>query len=299
MKEIAVVSGKGGTGKTSITASLARLASPVVSADCDVDGANLALLLGGAVRRRGVLVAGEGAVVDEEACVECWACEEVCRFGAISMEAGPAVVDSSRCHGCHACALVCAARAIRFVPREVGQWLESETPSGPLIHAELGVGLEGSGKLATEVRRRAVEVARRRGLEMIIVDGPPGIGCPVHATLTGVAHALAVVEPTPSAEHDLERLAGVTSQFRVPLSVAINKHDLSADGTRRMEALAGRLGAPVLAKLPFDRKVPVAAAAGEPMIAVEGFAPTLAALFDRLKECAGVGDSLQAPPIPR
>lgn len=279
MKQIAILSGKGGTGKTSVAASLAKLAGEAVTADCDVDAANLALLMGGEVVHQQPFVAGEQAFVDPELCVECWACHDVCRFGAVRIEDGVALIDKLRCHGCHACSQVCGADAISFRPNVAGQLMISKTSTGPLVHAELGVGQRNSGRLATEVRKQAQQLARKKGIFLILIDGPPGIGCQVHATLSGVDLALAVVEPTISAEHDLERLAELTRRFRIPLAVAINKYDLSDEGSLHMERLLDRLHVRLVGKLPFDRAVPLASALGESLISVERMIKPLVEIY--------------------
>ncbi len=282
MKQIAVLSGKGGTGKTSVVASLAKLAGKVVAADCDVDAANLALLMAGEIVQQQPFTSGERAIVAPERCVECWACHDVCCFGAVRFKDAVAVIDQLRCHGCRACSLVCDFDAISFAPNTAGQLMISTTSTGPLVHAELGVGQGNSGRLATEVRKQAQQQARMKDIKLVLIDGPPGIGCPVHATLSGVDLVLGVVEPTISAEHDLGRLADLVTRFRIPLAVVINKFDLSVEGSRSMERLLDRLAIRLVGKLPFDRAVPLATSRGEPMISVERMSTPLIEVFTSL-----------------
>ena len=282
MREIAVLSGKGGTGKTSIVASFARLAGRVVAADCDVDAANLAILMDATERESGTFVSGTRATVNRELCTGCLACVDACRFGALSVEDDLPHVDRLACHGCGVCRVVCPAEAVRFEPNVAGRWIVSETPTGPLVHAELAPGQGSSGKLVTEVRRRGLEAAAATGTEMVLLDGPPGVGCPVHATLAGASTCLAVVEPTLSGEHDLARLAELVRSHGIPLVLVVNKHDLAPGFAARMRALAGRLGAPVLAELPFDARVPRASSAGEPMLAVPSLVEPLRRAFRAL-----------------
>jgi MinD superfamily P-loop ATPase len=277
VKQLVVISGKGGTGKTSILASLAYLSaweSPVVTADCDVDAANLALLLPGEEIRTEAFWSGRRARIDADSCIFCGLCAERCRAAAIRI-GDSAVVDPLACEGCGVCALVCPVEAVSFVDNQAGVWMERRTSSGPLVHAALGIAQDNSGKLVAQVRQEARAVAEREGIELILVDGPPGIGCPVHASLTGCDLALVVTEPTPSGEHDLQRVLALLDHFALPAAVLINKHDLSPEFTARIEALAGRAGAEVVGKLPFSAEVPRALARGELPLAVESVAAPL------------------------
>jgi MinD superfamily P-loop ATPase len=272
-----VISGKGGTGKTSILASLASLAasvSPVTTADCDVDAADLGLLLPGEDIRTEPFWSGRRARIDADSCTLCGLCAEQCRAAAICVE-DFAVVDPLACEGCGVCALVCPMEAVSFAGNQAGVWMERRTAFGPLIHAALGIAQDNSGKLVARVREEARSVARRDGIDLILVDGPPGIGCPVHASLTGCDLALVVTEPTPSGEHDLERVLELLDHFRVPAAVLINKHDLSAEFTGRIEALARRADAQVVGKLPFSPEVPRALARGELPLTIEAVASRL------------------------
>jgi len=282
VKQLVVISGKGGTGKTSILASLAHLSawkSPVVTADCDVDAANLALLLPGHDVRTEPFWSGRRARIDAESCTLCGLCAEQCRAAAILID-DCAVVDPLACEGCGVCALVCPVEAVSFDENRAGVWMERRTALGPLIHASLGVAQDNSGKLVAQVRQEARGVAERDDIDLILVDGPPGIGCPVHASLTGCDLALLVTEPTPSGEHDLARVLELLDHFGVPAAVLINKHDLSPEFTARIEGLATAANAQVVGKLPFSPEVPRALARGDPPLAVEAVAAPLAEAWE-------------------
>jgi MinD superfamily P-loop ATPase len=284
VKQLVVISGKGGTGKTSILASLARLAAsagPVTTADCDVDAANLALLLPGEDVRTEPFWSGRRARIDTDSCTLCGLCAEQCRAAAIHIE-DLAVVDPLACEGCGVCELVCPEEAVSFVDNQAGVWMERRTAFGPLIHAALGIAQDNSGKLVAQVREEARTVAERDGIDLILVDGPPGIGCPVHASLTGCGLALVVTEPTPSGEHDLERVLELLDHFALPAAVLINKHDLSPEFTDRIVALARRAGAQLVGRLPFSPEVPRALARGELPLAVEAVAAPLAEAWERI-----------------
>jgi MinD superfamily P-loop ATPase len=292
VKQLVVISGKGGTGKTSILASLACLSgweSSVVTADCDVDAANLALLLTGDDVRTEPFWSGRRAKIDADRCMLCGLCAEHCRAAAIRIEAC-AVVDTLACEGCGVCALVCPEEAVSFDDNQAGVWMERRTASGPLIHAALGIAQDNSGKLVAQVRQEARAVAERDDLDLILVDGPPGIGCPVHASLTGCDLALVVTEPTPSGEHDLERVLALLDHFAIPAAVLINKYDLSPVFTARIETLATRAGAQVVGKLPFSPEVPRALARGELPLAVEAVAIPLAAAWERISDLLSSGE---------
>jgi MinD superfamily P-loop ATPase len=284
VKQLAVISGKGGTGKTSVVASLAYLSAwdaPVTTADCDVDAANLALLLPGEDIRVEPFWSGRRARIDAQSCTLCGYCAERCRASAIRVQ-DCAVVDPLACEGCGVCALVCPVDAVSFADNQAGVWMERRTRFGPLIHAALGIAQDNSGKLVARVREEARAVAERDHIDLILVDGPPGIGCPVHASLTGCDLALVVTEPTPSGEHDLERVLALLDHFRVPAAVLINKHDLSAELTSRIEALARRADAPVVGRLPFSPEVPRALARGELPLAVEAVSVPLCEAWERI-----------------
>ncbi|MBN1852027.1 MAG: 4Fe-4S binding protein [Pirellulales bacterium] len=262
MKELVVISGKGGTGKTSVVASFASLAKNAVITDCDVDAADLHLVLQPRILRREDFMAGSKARIKPGHCTACGKCEELCRFDAIYFD-GPGNgnvpktfrVDTIACEGCGVCFDFCAEQAIAFEPVVCGQWFVSETRCGPMVHARLGIAAENSGKLVTQLRRTAQEIAAQQKRDLILCDGSPGIGCPVIASLTGASLALFVVEPTASGQHDFLRVAQLTTQLGVPGMMAINKADLNDEVTRNLEELASQMGIAVIGRIPYDRAV--------------------------------------------
>jgi MinD superfamily P-loop ATPase len=262
MKELLVISGKGGTGKTTVLGSFAALAQNAVLADADVDAPNLHLLLAPEVLQETPFSGAGLAVVDESLCTECGRCDQVCEFAAVTDHH----VDDRRCEGCGLCALVCPAGAITMQPQVTGRLYLSRTRYGPLAHARLLAGAESSGKLVTQVRRLARATAEESRADLILTDGSPGIGCPVIASLSGVDAALAVTEPTPSGLHDLERVLRVAAHFRVPTAISVNKWDINADLAEEIERLAGTMGAAVVARIPFDEEVADATAEGVPVV---------------------------------
>jgi MinD superfamily P-loop ATPase len=271
--ELVVLSGKGGTGKTSVTASLAALAEKAALADCDVDASNLPLVLDPRLRRRERFIGGLCADIKPSLCTACGKCEKLCRFDAILFD-GPGNdrvprtfrVDPSACEGCGVCAHFCVEKAIEMAPTDGGEWFVSDTRFGPLVHARLRPGQGNSGKLATLVREQAREAARQAERRLILIDGPPGVGCPVMASLTGASLLLAVTEPTPSGEHDLERVLALARHFKIPAWVCVNKHDLNPAMTARIERRAGELGAMVAGRIPYDPAVTAAQRQGQPVV---------------------------------
>ena len=251
MKEVVVLSGKGGTGKTSIVGCFAALASGKVLADCDVDAADLHLLLKPSVKERREFWSGQTALIDERLCTQCGMCETVCRFDAIK----DFVVSPLACEGCGFCIHVCPENCITMKERMAGHWFVSDTRHGPLVHAQLGIAEENSGKLVTVVRNYARILAKRENLSYIIIDGPPGIGCPVISSLSGVNLALLVTEPTLSGIHDLERVIGLCQHFDVPAMVCINKYDVNEENSRRIVEQCRTQGIEVAAQIPFDTSV--------------------------------------------
>jgi len=262
MKEVVVTSGKGGTGKTSVVASLASLAEKCVLVDCDVDAADLHLIFEPRIVRRESFTGGGKARIKPGHCTACGKCEELCRFDAIYFD-GPGNgrvaktfrVETTSCEGCGVCADYCAQRAIEFAPAVCGQWFVSEARCGPMVHAKLGIAADNSGKLVTQVRRTAQEVAHRQGIDLILCDGSPGIGCPVIASLTGASLVLFVVEPTVSGVHDFHRIAQLTMRLGVPGLLAVNKADLNQQTTEEIEAAATKYGIVAVGRIPYDRDV--------------------------------------------
>lgn len=260
MNELVVISGKGGTGKTSVTASFAVLAERPVLADCDVDAADLHLILSPRVIECHEFRSGHQAVIRQADCIGCGACLAHCRFQAVKMDgttAGEAMfsVDPTACEGCGVCVRFCPVKAIDFPERLCGEWMVSETRCGPLVHARLGAAAENSGKLVSVVRREARRVAGEQQRSLVIVDGPPGLGCPVIASLAGATLVLVVTEPTVAGEHDLERILALTRQFQMPALVCVNKWDVNPEWTTRIEDKARQIGAQVAGRIRYDRAV--------------------------------------------
>jgi len=265
MEELVVISGKGGTGKTSIVASFATLAENAVLADCDVDAADLHLVLEPAVTHREEFSGGSQAAILSQHCIACGKCQELCRFDAISHD-GPANgkvdktyrVDPIACEGCGVCAHFCEEQAIEFAPVVNGELFVSETRRGSMVHAKLGVAAENSGKLVSLVRTQAKQLAEHESSKLIIVDGPPGIGCPVIASVTGASLVLVITEPTLSGEHDLQRVLQLASGFGIPAAVCVNKWDLNPSMAERIEDKARAAGAEIAGRVRYDTEVTTA-----------------------------------------
>jgi MinD superfamily P-loop ATPase len=262
MKEIVILSGKGGTGKTTIVGSFAALAKGKVLADCDVDAADLHLLLSPSERHKSEFWSGQMAYIDEDRCTQCGLCQELCRFNAIK----DFRLDPVSCEGCGFCSHICPVEAITMKENMSGYWFISDTRYGPLVHARLGIAQENSGKLVAVVRQQAKQIAGERGLEYIISDGPPGIGCPVISSLSGASLALLVTEPTLSGIHDLERVLGVCRHFGVPAMVCINKCDLNEENTWQIESNCLSQGVEIAGKIPFDNVVTQSIVQGVPVV---------------------------------
>lgn len=271
LKQLVVLSGKGGTGKTTVVAALAHLASekmPLVLADADVDAANLELVLDPIQQEVHDFRSGKLAVIDPVACTACGRCAEVCRFEAVV--AGDVYeVDPLACEGCAACFYQCPVEAVAMQEQHAGRWFRSETRFGPLFHAHLFAGRENSGKLVTTVKQQANVHALDTKAALLLIDGPPGIGCPVIAASVGTDLALLVVEPTVSGAHGLERVLATTEHFRVPAMVAINKADLNPARSDQIAAYCSERGIEVVGRIPYDTMVTEAMVAGQPVTAVE------------------------------
>jgi len=273
ISELAVISGKGGTGKTSVVASFAALAQNKVLADCDVDAADLHLVLNPQIISGENFVGGKSARILPENCIGCGKCEEVCRFDAIRLE-GPAndviaktyLVDEIACEGCGLCAHFCPADAVDFSSRVNGEWYVSDTRHGPMVHARLGMAQENSGKLVTIVRSRAKEIAEEKGVGLVIIDGSPGIGCPVIASVTGATLALIVTEPTLSGLHDLARVADLTGHFGIPTVVCVNKSDINPEVTAGIRVLSHKRGLDFIGEIRYDTQVTRAQIAGKSVV---------------------------------
>lgn len=267
MKQLVIISGKGGTGKTIIAASFAALADNKVLADCDVDAANLYLLLHPDIQETHSFVGGAKALVLPEKCTLCGECLTVCRFDALSeTEEGLIAVDSLSCEGCSVCSYICPIEAIQMENRVSGEWFISQTRYGPFVHAKLGIGEENSGKLVAEVRKKAKEIAKEENLDLIIIDGPPGIGCPVISSLSGTDLALVVTEPTVSGIHDMERVVQVAHHFKTQTACCINKYDLNLRNSRKIEEWCKKNSVQLIGKIPFDKEVTSSMVQGVPFV---------------------------------
>jgi MinD superfamily P-loop ATPase len=293
MKQLVILSGKGGTGKTSLAAAFAHLASEgpaslrAVLADADVDAANLELVLCPERLETHDFTGGSVAVIDAERCQSCGVCEQVCRFDAIlppsphGRGAGGEVysVDPIACDGCAACVYQCPEEAIRMEPQTAGQWYRSESRYGPLFHADLYPAQENSGKLVTVVKQNARLLAMDTNCQVVIVDGPPGIGCPVISAAAGADLALIVTEPSAAGIHDLGRVLQTTTHFRIPALVVINKADIYPEGAAQIEAVCDELGVEVIGCIPFDPAVTEAMINGEPVTAYRPKSPASQAMI--------------------
>ena len=270
VRQLVILSGKGGTGKTTVAAALAHLASQelsLVMADADVDAANLELVLAPTKREEHEFMGGHLAVIDPDECADCGICAEVCRFEAALPAEGSYRVDPLACEGCASCYYQCPEEAIRMEEQQAGLWFRSDTRFGPLFHAHLFAGQENSGKLVTLVKQQGRLLALDTGAKLLLVDGPPGIGCPVISASAGADMALHVVEPTVSGAHDLERILSTTDHFGVPSLVAINKADLNHARSDEIDAFCTERGVKVVGRIPYDTVVTEAMVQGLPITA--------------------------------
>jgi MinD superfamily P-loop ATPase len=273
MKEMVVISGKGGTGKTSIVASFAAFAKNAVLADCDVDAADLHLLLDPDIKQTHDFSGGKLAAVVSEKCICCGRCREVCNFDAVRLD-GPGndiivktySIDPISCEGCGVCARFCPVDAIEFEDTVNGQWFISETRFGPMVHARLGIARENSGKLVSLIRKEAKQIAAERNNDHIIVDGPPGIGCPVIASVAGADLVVAVTEPTLSGRHDLDRVVELTRHFGIPTVICINKCDINGRLAEEIRNAAGKNNLKIVGEIPYDPAVTKAQVAGKSVV---------------------------------
>ncbi len=267
MREITIISGKGGTGKTSIVAAFASLAKNAVFADCDVDAADLHLIMSPQIRRTTDFSGGKQAFIVSEKCAGCAKCKALCRFGAISYSVRKGYyVEPISCEGCKVCVEFCPSHAIEFEDTINGQWFISDTRFGTLVHAKLGIAQENSGKLVSLIRKEAKRIALEQNSELIIADGSPGIGCPVIASITGTDLIIIVTEPTISAQHDLERVIELIVHFKIPAIICINKFDINLKIAKEIETNANRNGINIWAKIPYDEVMTKAQVAGQSII---------------------------------
>ncbi len=257
MKQIALISGKGGTGKTSITAAFIQLSKNSVSVDCDVDAANLHLLITPRAGRRApaAFMSGYDALVNKDRCISCGKCIPVCVFDAISRDVtdNKVKINHLLCEGCGACVTICRANAIKLTDKQAGESFISNTRFGVMAHAKLSAGEGSSGKLVAEIRKQAADIARSENNDYIILDGPPGTGCPVIATLTGTDHAVVVIEPTLSGVHDAKRVINLCGHFKVKVTILINKYDINPAVSEAVEKFAERENIKVIAKVAFNK----------------------------------------------
>jgi MinD superfamily P-loop ATPase len=283
IKELCVLSGKGGTGKTSLVGALAALIPDKVLVDCDVDAPDLHLLLAPEIKSREEFRGGRKAQIIQELCTDCGRCREVCRFEAISKGFQ---VDPIACEGCGVCVHFCPFGAIDFPIALCGEWFVSETRFGPMVHAQLGAGQENSGLLVAFIRGKAQELAESKKLPLILVDGPPGIGCPVISSLTGADGVLIVTEPTLSGLHDLNRVLGLVEHFKIPGMVLINKYDLNKEVAGRIENYCREKGLGLAGSLPYDPAVTEAMIQGKtiPEWSRNGLGSEIKAIWGRIQE---------------
>lgn len=288
MKEYIVLSGKGGTGKTTVAAALAHLAASekkIVLADADVDASNLELVVGAQVQEEHVFTGGKLAVIDGDRCISCGICDEVCRFDAI-IEGDPYAVDPVLCEGCAVCFYQCPEEAIGMEDALDGHWFVSRSRYGPLIHGALRAGRENSGKLVAVIKEQSRRLAEEHQADLLLVDGPPGIGCPVIASLSGADFVLVVTEPTVAGFHDLSRIVGVARHFQLPVQVCLNKADLSPTQSQEVTRFCAEEGIEIIGRIPFDPAVTQAMVQGRPITA-QGNGPAVAAIgaiWERLRE---------------
>ncbi len=263
MKQLVVISGKGGTGKTSVVSGLASIGPRKVLADCDVDAADLHLILDPTVIDSNDFVSGERPAINAELCTQCGLCAEHCRFDAIS---GSFAVIPEKCEGCGVCSYICPAEAVSISPRKCGQWFKSSTRFGTMIHAELGIGEENSGKLVTTVRNASAEAAEEDKAELVLVDGSPGVGCPVIASLTNADLAVFVAEPTISAVHDLKRVHKLTEHFKIPAMAIINKCGINENQENEIRTFCNDKQILLAGELPYDTVFTKAQLAGQSVV---------------------------------
>ena len=263
MKQVVIISGKGGTGKTVLTGSFAALAKDIVIADCDVDAADLHLLLQPKIKKKYEFHSGYLPTINSSLCVQCGKCRELCRFDAISKYYK---INKVNCEGCAFCSYICPEKAITMEENNAGEWYISETRFGPLVHAKLGIAEESSGKLVSCVRKKAKEIAEAKRAYFILIDGTPGIGCPVIASLSGVDLAIVITEPSISGLHDAQRVIKVANHFNVPVKMVINKYDLNPVVSQKIEEYAQENNIQLLGKVSFDKKVVKSVVNGETVI---------------------------------
>ncbi len=268
-RQIAIVSGKGGTGKTTLTGSLAVLFENHIIADCDVDSSNLHLIMNPQILETVQYKAGHKAEIDEKECIGCGKCAEVCRFDAIQKrENGKFFVDPFACEGCKACVLICPVNSVDFILNHPGDYYVSSTQYAPFVHARLKPGEEMSGGLVAQVRNRALKMGIDEKKDFVIIDGAPGIGCPATSSLTGTDYAIIIGEPTVSGIHDMKRMMEVIWHFKIPFSVVINRYDINHEKTLEIEQMCQSFEIDILGKIPFDKMVNYANSNEQPVVKI-------------------------------
>jgi MinD superfamily P-loop ATPase len=284
LKELIVISGKGGTGKTSLMAAFASLAENKILCDADVDAADLHLIMDPSIVQRTDFQSGNTAKINRQQCTECGTCRDMCRWDAISEDF---VVNPISCEGCGVCVYFCPEKAIDFPEDTCGEWFISETRFGPMVHARLGIAEENSGKLVTLVRQQASRLGEEKKLDLILTDGPPGVGCPVIASIGGASAVLVVTEPTVSGSHDMQRVVELAAYFKVPAMLCVNKFDLNPELSQQIEDYAAGKGLPCLGRVPFDPMITRAMVQGKTIFEYDGQSPAAEAIrgvWQRLSE---------------
>jgi len=291
MKELVVISGKGGTGKTSLTAAFAFLAKSMVLCDADVDAADLHLLMAPEIIEGHDFQGGHKAVINKEKCTKCGLCRDLCNWSAIDEDFNVLPLD---CEGCGVCVYFCPEKAIDFPIQTCGEWFISDTRFGPMVHARLGIAEENSGRLVTVVRQQAKKIAEEKKLDLILTDGPPGVGCPVIASIGAASALLIVVEPTLSGKHDMMRVAELAEHFNLPAMVCVNKFDLNQDETKVIEDTAREGNMEILARIPFDPVFTKAMVQGQTIFEYDprcGASESVRRIWERVAESLGINQS--------
>lgn len=269
LRQITIVSGKGGTGKTTLSASFSYLARERVMADCDVDAPNLHIILKPEIKETHEYFGSKKAVLAQSKCVKCGVCQQVCRFDAIGFNEEHYFIKEYACEGCNACVMKCPTGALKLVNSLSGEYYSSETKKGPMTHALLQPGEETTGGLIAEVRKEAVRVARVKNIPIVIIDGAPGIGCPATSSITSTSYVVIVTEPTMSGLHDLKRIVQTVEHFRIPIGIAINKYNINESQTNEIEKYCEEKSLEILGKIPYDITVKTATEQAKSIMAYE------------------------------
>lgn len=284
MIELVIISGKGGTGKTSITGAFAVLAESIVLADCDVDAPDLHLLLNPKIKRNEEFSGGRQPLKNDKKCTDCGLCAEYCRFNAIDPDTFK--INPFKCERCGVCVRICPEEAITMVDALSGHWFISDTDYGPMVHAELGIAEENSGRLVAVVRQNAKIIAEDGNYDLILIDGPPGIGCPVISSITGVDAALILTEPTVSGVHDLIRALDLVQHFNINVMACVNKYDLNREVTKQIESICQQRNVEFVGKIRYDPAVTRALVMGKSIVSVsdDGAAQDIKKLWNTVHE---------------